>query len=110
LFNTMRGGVFADGYACAGPDVAAFVRERNRAVFERHRALLDALPERIDHADLLTRLREPGDAHLERLGLEYLPLSFGRRHGDPSRPWNAFSIRVRDEHGARVLDYQGNWR
>jgi hypothetical protein len=32
----------------------------------------------------------------ERLVLEYLPLTFSRRHGDPSRPWNKFSIRVRD--------------
>ena len=41
---------------------------------------------------------------------EYLPLTFSRRHGDPSRPWNRFSIRVRDAAGRRVVDYQGNWR
>jgi hypothetical protein len=42
--------------------------------------------------------------------LEYLPLTFSRRHGDPSRPWNRFSIRVRDAEGRRVVNYQGNWR
>ena len=46
----------------------------------------------------------------ERLVLDYLPLTFSRRHGDPSRPWNKFSIRVRDAAGRRVVSYQGNWR
>lgn len=41
---------------------------------------------------------------------EDLPLTFGRRHGDPSRPWNLFSIRVQDEEGRPVVAYQGNWR
>ena len=39
-----------------------------------------------------------------------LPLTFGRRHGDPSRPWNLFNIRVQDEQGKPVVAYQGNWR
>ena len=42
--------------------------------------------------------------------LEYLPLTFSRRHGDPSRPWNRFSINVRNDHGDPVLAYEGNWR
>ena len=43
-------------------------------------------------------------------GEEDLPLTFGRRHGDPSRPWNLFNIRVQDEKGNPVVAYQGNWR
>ena len=39
-----------------------------------------------------------------------LPLTFGRRHGDPSRPWNLFSIKVQDEQGKPIVAYQGNWR
>jgi len=40
-----------------------------------------------------------------------LPLKFSRRHGDPSRPWNKFSINTRNENdGSKILDYQGNWR
>ena len=39
-----------------------------------------------------------------------LPLTFGRRHGDPSRPWNQFNIRVQDEQGKPVVAYEGNWR
>ncbi len=46
----------------------------------------------------------------ERHEMEYLPLTFGRRHGDPSRPWNLFDIRVQDEEGKPVVAYQGNWR
>ena len=41
---------------------------------------------------------------------EYLPLTFGRRHGDPSRPWNQFAIHVQDDKGKPVVGYQGNWR
>ena len=44
------------------------------------------------------------------LALEYLPLTYSRRHGDPSRPWNAFSIQVRHQDGRPFLYYQGNWR
>ncbi len=50
------------------------------------------------------------DADLIRLSTEYLPLKFSRRHGDPSRPWNIFSINTKDEDGNKVLDYEGNWR
>ncbi|MEI2710577.1 MAG: hypothetical protein V9E96_16420 [Chitinophagaceae bacterium] len=38
-------------------------------------------------------------------------MKFSRRHGDPSRPWNQFSINTRSEvDGSKILDYQGNWR
>ncbi len=51
-----------------------------------------------------------GDDDLIRLVLEYLPLTFSRRHGDPSRPWNRFSINVRNDDGGELLSYEGNWR
>ena len=47
---------------------------------------------------------------LLRLAYEYLPLTFSRRHGDPSRPWNRFAIRMRDEAGNPCVSYEGNWR
>ncbi|MEO1202477.1 MAG: hypothetical protein AAFX10_07210 [Pseudomonadota bacterium] len=47
---------------------------------------------------------------MQRLCYEYLPITFGRRHGDPSRPWNQFAIRLRDEQGEPLLSYEGNWR
>jgi len=41
---------------------------------------------------------------------EYLPVSFSRRHGDPSRPWNVFSIETKNADGSKNFSYQGNWR
>ena len=51
-----------------------------------------------------------GDASLLRLCMEYLPLSFSRRHGDPSRPWNKFAIQVKKDDGSQLLNFEGNWR
>ncbi len=110
LFNIMRGGVFVHGYDLSTRDFAAFVRIRNRPVADRHATLFAALPETLNRAELLARLAKCEDVDLDRLALEYLPLTFSRRHGDPSRPWNRFNIRVRDEAGEGVLNHEGNWR
>jgi hypothetical protein len=110
LFNVMRGGIPDRGYRIARDDLASFLRKANRPVAERQAAFVSALPETLPHARLLTLAREQGDPDLERLVHEYLPLTFSRRHGDPSRPWNVFAIEVKDEHGQKVLNYQGNWR
>jgi hypothetical protein len=110
LFNILRGGIFVRGHEVPGADFAAFVRRRNRPAATRHADLLAALPASLPRTDLLGRLIATGDADLKRLGLEYLPLTFSRRHGDPSRPWNKFSIRLRDEHGQSLLAHEGNWR
>jgi hypothetical protein len=110
LFNIMRGGVPLDGYRLSRPDLASFLADANRQVHARRRAFLDTLPEVVGHQPLLERARAERDPDLERLTQEYLPLTFSRRHGDPSRPWNQFSIAVRDRDGQPRLDYQGNWR
>ncbi len=110
LFNNMRGGVFADGYRLSAADFGAFLRRRHRAVADQHAALVAALPAEITAADLLRAAEGTADPDLERLSREYLPLYFGRRHGDPSRPWNRFVIRVRNDDGSRALGYEGNWR
>jgi len=47
---------------------------------------------------------------LIRLSYAYLPLSFSRRHGDPSRPWNRFAIDIKKHDGSLKLGYEGNWR
>ncbi len=57
-----------------------------------------------------TAAPDDSDPQALRKYYEYLPLTFGRRHGDPSRPWNLFNIRVQDEQGKPVVSYQGNWR
>jgi len=110
LFNNMRGGVFAHNYDLPVADFMDFLRLRNRAVANRWQSLLAEFPPTITAEELRSAARQAGDAEFERLCLEYLPLYFGRRHGDPSRPWNRFSIRVRNGTGERVLHYEGNWR
>jgi len=110
LFNVLRGGVFHDQYQVPVADFASNVRHFNTDVFTRHRELLQCLPGKLAAADLLTAVRHTGDPQLERLCYEYLPLTFGRRHGDPSRPWNKFAIRLKDGRGQPLLSYEGNWR
>ena len=110
LFNNMRGGVFAQNYDVPAADLADFVRTRNRLTAERQKQFLDSLPDDLTMNELLVAAGKTGDADLERLCHEYLPIHFGRRHGDPSRPWNRFSIHVRNQNGTRALRYEGNWR
>jgi hypothetical protein len=110
LYNGMRGGVFDDGYRFPAADFVDFLRVRNRALARRHRARFARLPATLDLAQLRAAAEASGDAHLQRLAGEYLPLTFSRRHGDPSRPWNRFAIHVRDEQGRPRYNYQGNWR
>jgi hypothetical protein len=110
LFNVMRGGVFESGYAIPVADFSSHVRAFNREVSARHQEFLQKLGESIDLGALMQQVRDREDPDLERLTAEYLPISFSRRHGDPSRPWNKFSINVKQRDGSRLLDYQGNWR
>jgi hypothetical protein len=110
LFNVMRGGVPDRGYWVSRADLRSFLAKANREVTERQADFLNALPETLLHGRLLALARERQDPDLERLTHEYLPLTFSRRHGDPSRPWNIFSIEVKDEHGEKLLNYEGNWR
>lgn len=110
LFNIMRGGVFASGDEVITRDFASVAAQRNRTAAQRHAALLAQLPPTLPRRDFLARIATAGDADLSRLAEEYLPVTFSRRHGDPSRPWNRFRIRVRDEQGERVLAHEGNWR
>ena len=102
LFNVLRGGVFADQYRVTAADFARSVRHFNRRVHERHKGLLAGLGATLPREELLETVRRAGDPQLERLCHEYLPITFGRRHGDPSRPWNRFSIRVKDEDGQQI--------
>ena len=110
LFNTMRGGIPADGYAISRSDFQAFIAKADRTVYERCAPFLGALPATLHHRSLLVLASEQRDPDLERLAHEYLPLTFSRRHGDPSRPWNIFSIEMKGDDGERILNYQGNWR
>jgi hypothetical protein len=110
LFNDLRGGVYAQGYAISSKDFARFVAHWNRSTFAKFEKLLSELPESLSRSELAALVEPLADPDLMRLAYEYLPLTFSRRHGDPSRPWNRFEIRVRDPHGNSLLGFQGNWR
>ena len=110
VFNIMRGGIFVDGYRVEKRDLLDFVRSRNRPLLSMQAAWFDRLPDEFDVRDLHAWAGESESADLERLAFEYLPLTFSRRHGDPSRPWNAFTITIRQPDGTPYLNYQGNWR
>ncbi|MEH6635200.1 MAG: hypothetical protein V7700_06755 [Halioglobus sp.] len=110
LFNILRGGIFDNQYLVSSHNFGAHIKLFNRDVYQRHQILLDALPEQLDCNQLQSSIRQAGDPQLERLGYEYLPITFGRRHGDPSRPWNQFAIKLADDQGNPLLTYQGNWR
>ncbi len=110
LYNIMRGGSFEDGYRISIEDFGSYLREQNRALFARHRHWVERLPAGLTLQELWREAAGRDDPQLVRLVRSYLPLTFSRRHGDPSRPWNRFSIRVRDATGRPVFGYEGNWR
>ncbi len=108
LFNVMRGGIFDNGYTVAKSDLLDFLASANRPIARSLK--LDALPDTFEYQEGLAYFRSLENPDLERLYLEYMPLTFSRRHGDPSRPWNKFSIETRNPDGSKKLSYQGNWR
>ena len=108
LYNTMRGGYYPNGTTIVKKDFISHLQRFNKAIYTRYEAFLNALPDTLPMADLEARL--PQDHQLHRLFLEFLPLTFSRRHGDPSRPWNSFDVQVEDKAGNPIIAYQGNWR
>jgi hypothetical protein len=110
LYNAMRGGTFDGTYDAPIADVADYLRRHNRGVYNRHADWLAGLPASVPADELLRAAADRGDLQLSRLLRTYLPLTFSRRHGDPSRPWNRFNIRLRDDLGRPLYGYEGNWR
>ena len=110
LFNVLRGGIFADQYNVSKRDLMLTLKHFNNALYEKHFNALDALDETLQIDQAVAFAQAQGDSQLERLIQEYLPITFGRRHGDPSRPWNQFAIELTDNEGKPLLSYQGNWR
>jgi hypothetical protein len=110
LFNIMRGGIFIDNYLVDKMDFSRYLFQINRRIGETFSQWLAQLPARISYSDLLTLAEGTRDANLIRISGEYLPLTFSRRHGDPSRPWNRFSIETKNADGSVKYYYEGNWR
>ena len=110
LFNTMRGGFYLNDYTIQSDAFNEHIRIFNTTLAQKHEAFLKALPAALQYDQLIAAVREQNDSQLLRLAYEYLPITFGRRHGDPSRPWNMFDIQVKDAKGQPIVSYQGNWR
>lgn len=110
LFNVMRGGLFVDNYTVCKEDLIGFVKGFNRSVYQRFEGFFQGLDDAIHYGDLIRAASATADADLQRLCYEYLPLTFSRRHGDPSRPWNKFNIEVKKQDGSQLLNFEGNWR
>ncbi|WP_029408591.1 hypothetical protein [Thiomicrorhabdus sp. Milos-T2] len=110
LFNSMRGGVFDDQYWINSSEFAKNIEHFNKVIFEEHANFFTGLPKQISLLELREKIALENNSQLERLCSDYLPITFGRRHGDPSRPWNRFSINIKDNSGNRILAYEGNWR
>lgn len=110
LFNVMRGGIFEEDYSIETSDLSDYIHEMNLPLYNQMHTELNALSERIELKELLKLKLFQKDVQARRLLFEYLPLSFSRRHGDPSRPWNRFSIDLKKADGSRQRAYAGNWR
>ncbi len=111
LFNIMRGGTFDYNYRIEKGDFSKYLAAASADVYKRNKSLIDSLGDTFSNTDLYGKIEGTDDADLYRLCYEYLPLKFSRRHGDPSRPWNRFSINTHNEKdGSKILDYEGNWR
>ena len=110
LFNVMRGGLFVDNYTVVKQDFIDFVKGFNRDLYNQFKGFFDGLDNQFHYSDLIKAAAKQNNAGVQRLCFEYLPLSFSRRHGDPSRPWNKFNIKVKQEDGSQLLNFEGNWR
>jgi len=110
LFNIMRGGIYVHNYMIAAYDLKRFIENTNKRAVPEAEALLDEIHGEISIQDLHLLAKKSSNSNLIRICNEYLPLTFSRRHGDPSRPWNQFSIDNKNKDGSPRFDFQGNWR
>ena len=111
LFNIMRGGIFDNNYQIEKWDFKNYLSKANKKVARTTEDSVGKLPEVFSLSALQELAYEVDDTNFRRLCFEYMPLKFSRRHGDPSRPWNKFSINTKSEiDGSKILDYEGNWR
>jgi hypothetical protein len=110
MFNIMRGGIYVNDYHIPKVDFIEYIQSINSDTYKKHSTLLGSMADSITYTELIDKAKAAGDANLVRIAMEYLPITFSRRHGDPSRPWNFFQIDVKKEDGSKKLNYQGNWR
>lgn len=112
MFNIMRGGLILNDGNILVEDFINFAHQRNIKIAEQlsceiKKQNFDKL---ISYEDFKSFIQKQNNNQFTRIFLEYIPLTFSRRHGDPSRPWNAFSIKIKTPQGNPILNYEGNWR
>ncbi len=107
LYNVMRGGTFEKGYDFDYNLFIKFVEKRSKKALQNAQLLKE-----IEECKSIRELKQVAqkDKLMHRMTLEFMPLSFSRRHGDPSRPWNKFNIALKDENGEKAVNFEGNWR
>lgn len=110
VFNVMRGGIPLGGYRIDLGDLLSHIHSCSKPVFERNRSLLNGLSGNVDLGTIQDLALRTNDSDLIRIAREYLPFMFSRRHGDPTRPWNSFSIDLLNGDGSQKIHYEGNWR
>ena len=109
-YNVLRGGIFFDNYNVQKNNFLSFLQKRSAVTFETYHPKIEELPDIFEVKDLIKFGDQIGNPSLRRLCREYLPLTLGRRHGDPSRPWNHFNILTKDSNNQPILYFEGNWR
>lgn len=116
MFNIMRGGFFVNNGKIGLSDFESFINQRNKSLLPKFKKILVDLKKSADKEGLVSykefeaAVKAKKNPQLARLFYEYMPLTFSRRHGDPSRPWNKFNIKLRDSDNNPILNYEGNWR
>lgn len=115
MYNIMRGGLPAEVYQIDKSDLESFLRTFDPEAIRARESYLESLPAKLDLESLrsFSESLSEGDALDRRVShalCSYLPVSFSRRHGDPSRPWNEFSIELKEADGSPKRTYEGNWR
>jgi hypothetical protein len=110
MFNVMRGGIYSNGYIINKDDFIDFLSSKNEPLLVKYSGIIEELPDEFTVSELKTEFQKGSDVELQRFAFEYLPITFSRRHGDPSRPWNKFNIDVIKEDGTWKKSYEGNWR
>jgi len=109
-YNILRGGIFFDNYNIFKNSFLGFIKKRSTQIHEKYYNNINELPETFRIKDLKEFGNKLNNPSLKRLCREYLPLTLGRRHGDPSRPWNHFYICTKDKKGQPTFYFEGNWR
>ena len=79
MFNIMRGGVFVENNTIHSADFIKFVSTRNTNEVAAAKKICSK--DTFSYKELGSAVKATGDDQLYRLYLEYLPLSFSRRHG-----------------------------